>query len=583
MKLAKLLLSMLVIALTILISCQKEFHADDPSINTGNVANVITTVSGRIVNELLQPVEGAMVKAGAAITTTDINGEFTIKNAFLYDEAAYVQVEKAGYFTGSRTFRASMNANQYIEVKLLPKIVNGTVSANTGGTVTLANGSAVSLPASSVVTASTNSSYSGNVNVSMVSIDPTGTDLQREMPGDLRGINLGNTEMGLQSFGMIGVELTGDAGERLQVAAGSKATIKFLLPAVVTASAPATIPLWSFNEATGLWKQEGTATKSGNFYTAEVSHFSFWNCDAQFPVVDFSATIKDQNGQPVKRKLVRIRRTVTNSYTTGYTDSLGVVKGKVPINEALTLEVVTSYTCTALLHTQSIGPFAAAANINVTMNTVPTQTATVAGTAVNCTGAPVVNGFADLKMNGQSHRAQIINGAFSIAVSICSVNQQASLTITDNGATQQSTPMSITLAPGAINAGTINACGTSLQEFTTVVVNGTTFNFAPPDYLATILNTNVVPPLTTIVAQNLSNSNFINFKFKGAAVGTFLISEVEMLIMPNRYRGIDPASTLPVTITEYGNGNGYVAGSFSGNVGDSTGSASVQVTFRVKQ
>jgi hypothetical protein len=35
--------------------------------------------------------------------------------------------------------------------------------------------------------------------------------------------------------------------------------------------------LWSFDEAKGLWKEEGQAIKTGSNYVGDVSHFSFWN------------------------------------------------------------------------------------------------------------------------------------------------------------------------------------------------------------------------------------------------------------------------------------------------------------------
>ena len=35
--------------------------------------------------------------------------------------------------------------------------------------------------------------------------------------------------------------------------------------------------LWYFDEDAGLWKEEGSATLSGNVYTANVSHLSYWN------------------------------------------------------------------------------------------------------------------------------------------------------------------------------------------------------------------------------------------------------------------------------------------------------------------
>ncbi len=83
------------------------------------------------------------------------------------------------------------------------------------------------------------------------------------MPGELRGIDENNKQVGLQSFGMMAVEMTGASGERLQLAPAKPATMRFPIAAAQQASAPATIAFWSFNDTTGLWKQEGMATKQG--------------------------------------------------------------------------------------------------------------------------------------------------------------------------------------------------------------------------------------------------------------------------------------------------------------------------------
>jgi hypothetical protein len=585
MKSTKPLLAFLAFAMSFFYSCQKDFTInEEPASQISTTPNITTSITGRIVDEMYKPVAGATVKAGSSNATTDINGQFTISNTFVYDQATYVQVSKAGYFNGSRTFRAIANTSHYVEIKLLPKIINGTVAATTGGTVSLTNGTAVTLPASAVVVASTNAAYTGNVNVSVAWIDPTGTDLGREMPGDLRGINASNNEVGMQSYGMVAVELTGDAGEKLQIAAGKKATVKFYLPATINSSAPADIPLWSFDEANGLWKQEGTAIKSGSFYAAEVSHFSFWNCDAQFPVVDFTATVKNQSGEPLKHKVVRIKRTATNGITYGMTDSSGVVKGKVPSNEPLVLEVVANYNCGSVIHTQNIGPYAAAASIAITVNTVTAQSATVTGTAINCTGAPVTNGFVDVIVNFQTHRAPVVNGAFTINMYMCSANQPATLVVTDVATAQQSAPTPIVLTNGAVAAGTITACGTSVNQFINYTVNSTPYTLVPPgDSLTTY--TTLQSGLIHIAGFSMNSgtttsSNRVSFSLQGNAVGSLPVSE--LIIMAPGVFGRQ-TNSITATVTEFGPVGGFVAGSFSGIVTDSSTNIPVTVSFRVKR
>lgn len=564
------------------LSCQKEFSITgvDPVFPTTaeTTPNISATVTGRIVDDAGKPVQGAEVKTELSSVFTDINGEFKMQNAGLYDQAATVQAVKTGFFTGSRTFVARAGQSHFVEIQLIKKTINGSVSSSAGGTVPLPNGTEVTLPSGAAVVKSTGAAYNGNINISAAWIDPTSADLYRQMPGDLRGIDNNNAEVGLESYGMIAVELTGDAGEPLQVAQGKKASLKFPLPASIVGSAPSTIALWSYNEKKGLWIQEGTATKSGNFYLADVTHFSFWNCDAPFPVVDFTATVKDQNGQPLKHVQVRLSfGSKTNTYTNGWTDSSGVVKGKVPSNQALVLEVLNS--CGTVAHTQAVGPFTSAANVAVTVTSGGPQSATITGSAVSCTNAAVAKGSAELRVGSRLYRAAINNGSFNFSVELCNSNQSATITVTDSSNSQQGSS-SVTLNPGANNTGTLTACGTTTSQFINLTVNGTAYSFvAPTDSLIAFLR----QPSTFVSGYRMtSNIEKISFDFNGTSVGTFPLGSLSVTV-PGVNGQLGQGTTISTAVTEYGNAGGYIAGSFSGNVLDSSRSVPIQCSFRVKR
>jgi hypothetical protein len=571
-------------------ACQKDLsNQGGPQIDIPTSANITATVSGRITNELGEPVKGAMVTAGTASAMTDVNGVFEISNASLKDQAAFIKVDKAGYFPGSRTFRAKQSQKHYIEIQLLPMTIVGTINATTGGTINVSNGSSITLPANGVVVKSSGAAYTGTVNVSMTWIDPTSANLATQMPGDLRGIDESGAERGMISYGMLGVELEGTGGEKLQIATGKKASLKFPLPSAIQSAAPATIALWSFSETTGLWKQEGTATKVGAKYEAEVSHFSFWNCDAPFEITSFSANIKDQNGNPLKYAMVKIKLTSSGFWSAGYafTDSSGNVQGLIPKNQPLILEVYTSSSCATAIHVQNIGPFVAPTTMNITVNVSTASLFTITGTVQNCSVAAVLNGYAEVKAGFHVYRAPIVNGAFSVSFNNCSSSQQVTYFAVDNTGSQQSTPVTTTINAGNTNVGVINACGTSTQQFINFTVDGTPHNLVHP---ANFLYANSYSQGTTFTTtsinggDSLTNTN-IYFSFNGGATGTFPLSFV-MAQIP----GIGDSLTMNisnpinVTVTEFGAVGGYIAGSFSGSL-YSTGMVAhpVQCTFRVRR
>jgi hypothetical protein len=581
--------SFFVILLGILFAtCQKELSYDNSNGSTPTPSkNITASVSGRIINELAEPVKGAVVTAGTTTAITDINGEFEIDNAAVTDQAALVKVEKQGYFTGSRTFIARQGQKHYVEVQLLPKTIIGNITASAGGTLTVANGSTITLPANAVVLEATGANYSGTVQVAMTWIDPTAANLFRQMPGDLRGIDAAGKENNLQSFGMLAVELIGSGGEKLQIATGMKASLKFPLPSGILAAAPATIPLWSFSETTGLWKQEGTATKSGNFYLADVSHFSFWNCDAAFLNVNFSATFKDQNGKPLVNRLVRITRSGPSNgillSTYAYTDTTGYVGGRVPQNESLLLEVLGNYTCTQSIYSQNLGPFAPNTNVNlgvVTVNIGSVNSFTITGTVNNCSGAAVTNGYVNLITANGVFRANITNGTFSQTMSTCIASQSITYFAVDNGNTQQSNTVTATINSGTTNLGIISACGTVSNEFINITFNGVSYQMH--DSLAGSAWT-FQTPMTNISGANLSQGTSVSINGNGQAIGNFTVDNMDFFNGQNWYfnSAVDPV----VVYTEYGAVNQFIAGSVTGVLQDSahTSTGQFNCTFRVRR
>ena len=139
--------------------------------------------------------------------------------------------------------------------------------------------------------------YTGEVIVTAKRIatdDPRLTDL---MPGGLIAMDAEGATRVLGTIGMVAVELRSSAGEELNLANGSKATVLFQVADDQLVNAPSEIPLWYFDEDRGLWIEEGIATLQNGSYIGEVAHFSFWNCDAPFPLIHLCGQISCSNGE----------------------------------------------------------------------------------------------------------------------------------------------------------------------------------------------------------------------------------------------------------------------------------------------
>jgi len=585
------LLTCLVISISLL-SCQKEVKNDNPgtggSTGAGTVVNptpVQGTVTGKVVDNSNNAVAGATVKAGSNTTTTDSRGLFRFNNIQLDKYSAVITVEKSGFFKGYRVFSASPNNTNFVKLKLVSKTLIGSIDAVAGGSVSLPDNSKITLPASGIVVRSNNQSYSGSVKVYAEVIDPASADIAQIVPGSFQGTDAANNRVTLKSYGMLAVELEGNSGEQLQIAAGKTAKLKFTIPSSLRSTAPATIPLWSVDETTGLWKQEGNATKGTDYYEGDVSHFSFWNCDVSTPTIFLELNLKTVEGS-LPFTQVKITRVNSGGATYGYTDSTGHVGGLVPKNEPLLLEVFSN--CNQPVFSQNIGPYSSNTNLGtITVTIPPINYLQITGSAVNCSNQPVINGNAMIYYDGHLYNKPISNGSFSLTVTRCSnSNATIEVVVVDNIGNEQSSIWSGSASSGTASTGTLSACGTSSVSFFNYTLDGTNYSLstATTDSFFVSTGNATSQPATLIMAFKKSQPNInIDFYTQGGAVGTFPV----MFMTANQYgdSSITLVTPFNVTFTSYGVVGQFIEGSFTGQFREilNNNLHNVSATFRVRR
>lgn len=580
------------LSMTFFFSCQKEIKDTLPTEPTNEIPDLSTrvnsSVSGFVTDENNVAVQGASVVVGSRNTATDEYGYFEIRNVEVVKTAAVVTVTQPGYFKGIKTYIATADRSAFFRIKLIPKTNTGNIDGTTGGSVTLTNGLVVALPANAAVIASSNAAYSGQIMVASYWIDPTAVDLNQIMPGDLRGLDEAGGLKGLTTYGMAAVELTSASGELLQIATGKKATLTMPVPAAILSNAPSSIPLWSFNETNGLWKQEGSAVKTGNTYVGEVSHFSFWNCDVPANYVQFNCTVVDAAGNPIPFVPVKISVVATpNNAAWGYTDSSGYVAGAIPGNAALLLEIFTSYGCGTAIHSQNFTTSGANVSLgNITVNAT-SSIATITGSVTDCASAPVSDGYIIMNHNSQLFRYSLSNtGTFNFNTLLCTGSSAAIFIAEDNVALQQSTPLSYNLVAGANAIGNLQACGVSTAQFITYSLDGgvTTITYASPaDSL--FQDGNGTTGFSYISANN-NASGFVNFSMDNTGIGVGSIQNLTNFY--DNTLGTQTTVSMPnnvINITEYGPVGGYIAGNFSATLTSTAPPATYPLTcsFRVRR
>jgi hypothetical protein len=462
MKIAKLFLAVLLFTLTF-ISCDSN-DSNGSSQNDDTFAenfggDVSKDFIGQVVDLDNHPIQNAEIKIGNSTVQTDSNGVFIINGAAVHEKFAYITAKKAGYLDGSRAMVPTSGKNN-VKIMMIPNTPLETVQSGAASEVSLPTGTKVNFDGA--FQDENGNSYSGAVNVSLYHLAPGNENIDKLMPGMLYAQTQNNQEAVLETLGMLNVELRGSDGQKLNIATGHTAEITVHIDDSQLATAPGSIPLWHFDDQKGYWKEDGMATKVGNNYVGEVSHFSWWNCDLPFAVVALSTRVVDSNGNPLGN--MRVYLAAGDSFPrVSVTDENGRVAGLIPANVALTLTIRDE--C-GVLYTASIGPFANATVLPdiVISNTESAFITTVNGSLLKCDNSNVTNGYILLTRNGNNSYIPVTNGSFSFNWIYCSGDTNFTLKGVDADSLQETGSISYNFATPITNVGNLQAC-TAASEF----------------------------------------------------------------------------------------------------------------------
>lgn len=472
--------------LLLLSACRDDFEGnststlnpDDPIIQnyTPDDQPVNGDVNGQVIDDNNRPVTNAMVQIGNQTVMTNDYGLFSFTSARLNQKGTFITVDANGYFKGSRRFFPREGKENKVVIQMIEKNPTEQFASTAGGTVSIDGGATVDFPANSIVDADGNV-YDGMVYAASVWLDPTAAETFNRMPGNLQGVRDNLEEVTLQTFGMINLELSDANGAPLQVRDEYMATITMPIPSQLT-SAPDEIPLWHFSETHGIWVEDGSATKVNGTYVGDVSHFTWWNCDAPFPLIELDLTLVDMDGNPLSYYGVGVGfETDSSTWNYSYTDSTGFVSGKVPQDEALTL-FIRGF-CHEILATVNIGSFSEDTSLGqITVEASEVNNTTVSGTLMDCNGNPLTNGGVIVRIDNYSDQILLINnGSFEHSFSTCISIDDVVLIGLNFDENLETTPQNITV--GITNdLGDITVCDQPITEsYMTLNVDGNVFQY----------------------------------------------------------------------------------------------------------
>lgn len=360
------------------------------------------TIHGFISDEEGQSVEGASIQLGTYKATSNGEGYFELPNARCAPEV-YIQVNKQGYFTGSRMLSLEHSKSAYVRVSLIQKKFSNSFQSSSGAVLDIESKVKLVFPPQAIANQN-GSTYNGNVQIAVKYLDPTSSLTGEMMPGALIGLDANGELRALGSYAMAAIELQSPSGSSLQIKTGKEVSIKFEIPKALLASTPANIPLWYYDEKKGIWKEEGSAMRIGNYYEGKVKHFSFWNCDISLPLIQLNGRLVSQNGNALDHVLIKLTMLSNNLTRSALTNEDGLFEGRVPKDEVFNMQIF--HGCGQLLSEQKIGPFTVNTNLgDLAISTDLSTLQILRGTLVDSKQQPLKSVVIDIK----SESGQYIN------------------------------------------------------------------------------------------------------------------------------------------------------------------------------
>ena len=388
--------NIILLSVLLILSCGED-EATNIAVPTYPPANAETSsisIGGEVIDEngnSIVDVKVTLSAEGSSITErTDDDGRFQFNDVNIKGDHAYLRYRKSEFFEGFQSLPVMPDSYNFTKSKLAPQIVTSQFDASIDGEILLSNGTKIVIPENTLVN-DAGSPYEGEVRTYLKYVDPSSNDFEQEMIGGLVGIGLENDIVGLQSFGMVQVELVGDDGRELNLNGTRKAEVEFPIPNGFT-QLPEEIPVWSFDEEQGVWIEEEMARLVGGKYITAVSHFSAWNLDL---IITDPVSLGGKvylNDMLAANKLLRFKFEDGQSVGGILNDKGEFELSRFPAGMGFTACIIN--TCGDIEDRVTFSGISANDNIEINFESDVTISSTVelSGSVFNCDGEPLVNG-----------------------------------------------------------------------------------------------------------------------------------------------------------------------------------------------
>jgi len=256
-----------------------------------------------------------------------------------------LKLDLNGYATQVLPIKAPVTDEQIsLDVTMTERGATQTFNGAVGGLIIGDNGASVIVEPNSFVDSS-GSLIAGDITVTITPVDVSNPSSLAAFPGEFIGIQEDSSQTPIISLGTVEYKFFSN-GEEVQLA--DNVTADILIPVYIptyqngsAVQVGDVIPLWSLNEVTGIWLQEGagvieasTESPTGLAMRATVDHFTWWNCDVSMDAGIANVTVTSPDASTGTAILTG---SVAESCDIGWRSS--VVSSSVSIGNSISLDI----------------------------------------------------------------------------------------------------------------------------------------------------------------------------------------------------------------------------------------------------
>jgi hypothetical protein len=375
-------------------SCRKnEDFSEITNLEYPTELYILTSVKGTIKSVRGTPVTGAQVQIGSEIKTSDFNGYFQFEQVSARKSGEIIKIEKEGFQTKYKTFYPQKDETIYVDIDL--EAANGNIIFNHDDTNKKFTFKNLSASITENTFTKNDKPYSGEIVIKPLWADVSDYRFFENYPGDAIGYDKYFKTKGINSFGIIGVNISDNSDAKIELSGDNELelTIK-----TIESNPPAELSVWKFNFEKNKWletKDKAFLTeKSGNkYYIASVKQTGIYNLATNFDVYEKEISINSVDGLKAQFMNVFIASEQINYQTNGRTSENGKILAYLPTDYKTNLKMVLDN----IEYTNEIKK-----DENIIKIPEDKKMVKVIGKVINCATKPIENAYITIISNNDT-------------------------------------------------------------------------------------------------------------------------------------------------------------------------------------